>query len=438
MSQPLNITISKKIFNDAYLSQLENYTTRFNVFYGGAGSGKSHFVIQKLILKYLKFPNRKCLVIRKVGNSLRDSVFSLFKSVLADWKIYDKCEIRETLLTITLPNGSVFLFKGLDDSEKIKSIASIDDIVIEECTEIDMQEFNQLNLRLRSKNPYNQVHVMFNPVSKSNWVYKMWFQDGYNESSTIVLHTTYIDNKFLPQDYIDSLEDMKEKDNVYYRIYALGEFASLDKLVYSNWREEAFDYKEILRNNPEAEALFGLDFGYINDPSGFIGIIADEKNKKIYIFDEFYEKGLLNNDIAKKIKSKGYHKEVITADSAEQKSIEEIKRLGVPRIRAARKGPDSIINGIQFLHQFDIIVHPRCVNVIEEFKNYTWQKDKISKEYINKPIDSYNHLLDALRYGVERLHRRGNAKYSRKVYNKGMGLKSKSQIHYRKKGGRVF
>lgn len=406
MSKPLNITISKAIFNDIYLPQLTNYNTRFNVYYGGAGSGKSKFVVQKMIFKYLKFPKRKCLVVRKVGNTLRDSIFAEFKTVLADWKMYDKCEIRETLLTIELPNGSQFLFKGMDDPEKIKSISGLDDIVIEECTEIDMVDFNQLNLRLRSKNPYNQIHCMFNPVSKSNWVYKMWFEKGYNKENTMVLKTTYKDNKFLPQDYIDSLNDMKEKDNVYYRIYALGEFASLDKLVYTNWKVEEFNYKEIIKSNDNTKALFGLDFGYINDPSAFVALVVDEENKKLYIFDEFYKKGLLNNEIAAEIKKKGYAKEIIIADSAEQKSIEEIKKEGISRIKPARKGRDSILNGIQLIQQYDVIVHPKCVNVIEELKNYTWQKDKLTKEYINKPIDSYNHALDALRYAMECMQKR--------------------------------
>lgn len=291
--------------------------------------------------------------------------------------------------------------------EKIKSISGLDDIVIEECTEIDMIDFNQLNLRLRSKNPYNQIHVMFNPVSKSNWVYKMWFENGYNEENTMVLKTTYKDNKFLPSDYIDSLEEMKEKDNVYYRIYALGEFASLDKLVYTNWKVGEFDYKEIIKNSPCNRALFGLDFGYINDPSAFVALVVDEVCKKLYIFDEFYKKGLLNNEIANEIKRKGYAKEIIVADSAEQKSIEEIRKEGITRIKPARKGRDSILNGIQLIQQYKIIIHPKCENIIEELKNYSWQKDKITKEYINKPIDSYNHALDALRYACECLQKRG-------------------------------
>lgn len=398
------INISKKIFNKVYLPQLENYDTRFNVFYGGAGSGKSVFVFQKMIFKYLKFPNRKCLVIRKVQNTLKDSVFSLCKGILSDWQIYDQCKINKTDLTIELPNGSTFLFKGLDDPERIKSIYGIDDIVIEECTEIDDFTFDQLNLRLRSDNLYNQIHVMFNPVSKSNWVFNRWFDSMNSEpkqdlEDTIVLKTTYKDNKFLPQEYIKSLLSMKKNNPVYYRIYALGEFATLGKLIYTNWKVEDFDYREILRTNRNAKAVFNLDFGYTNDPTAFGCEILDEVNKKIWIFDEFQEKGLLNDEIAQRIIEKGYRKEMIVCDSAEPKSIEELRRNGLDRAVASIKGRDSIKNGIQLLQQYEIIVHPSCTCIQEELKNYTWKKDK-NGVYINEPIDKFNHSLDSLRYGI--------------------------------------
>ena len=396
------------------MQQLQNYNTRFNIYYGGAGSGKSKFVVQKLILKYLKFANRKCLVVRKVSNTLRDSIFQEFKTILGDWKIYNRCEVKETLLTIILPNVSQFIFKGLDDPEKIKSISGIDDIIIEECTEIDLTDFNQLNLRLRSKNKYNQIHCMFNPISKSNWVYKKWFENEYNEENTMILKTTYKDNKFLPQDYINSLEEMKGTDPAYYRIYALGEFASLDKLVYTNWEVRHFNWEELIKQDDNI-ALFGLDFGYVNDPSAFIAIVVNKSKKLIYIFDEMYKKGLLNNEIAKELINKGYSKEVIACDSAEQKSIEELRQHGLKRVKGARKGKDSIINGIQLIQQYKLIVHPNCINIQEELKNYTWQKDKLTKEYINKPIDSFNHLLDALRYATEDLQKSKNKFKSIKI-----------------------
>lgn len=396
----MNFKISKKCFNAAYLPQLNNYSKRFNVYYGGAGSGKSHFVVQKMIYKYLKYPGRKCLVARKVSSTLRESIFALFKSVIGDWQLYEQCKVNKTDMTIELPNGSLFIFKGIDDPEKIKSIANIDDIIVEECTEIDDFDFDQLSLRLRSRKEYNQIHVMFNPVSKSNWVYKRWFKDGYNKENTVVLHTTYKDNKFLPDDYVNNLMEMKKTNPVYFRIYALGEFATLDKLIYTNWREENFDYMEILRKNKNSKAIFSLDFGFTNDPTAFVCSIIDQVNKKLWIFDEFQEKGLLNNEIAQKIIDLGFRKEIIVCDSAEPKSIEELRRNGLARVKGAVKGRDSIINGIQLIQQYEIIVNSKCTEIIEELKNYTWVKDKRTGEYINKPIDKYNHGLDALRYGV--------------------------------------
>lgn len=405
-TQLKNFKISKKLFNDAYLPSLEDYSHRFNVFYGGAGSGKSHFAVQKIILKYLKYPNRKCLVIRKVSNTLRDSIFALFKSVLADWQLYPQCEIRETLLTIDLPNGSQFIFKGLDDSEKVKSIANIDDIIIEECTELTLDDFTQLNLRLRSKNGFNQIMCMFNPVSKSNWVYNMWFNEAipYNHDNTVILHTTFKDNKFLPDDYIAALLEMEITNFTYYKIYALGEFATLDKLIFSNWKDECFDYREIIRNNNKnIEAVFAADFGYACDPTAFICILIDRIDKKLWIFDEFQQKGMTNDEIAEKIIEMGFGKEKIVCDSAEPKSIEELRRNGIERACGASKGKDSILNGIQYLQQFDIIIHSKCNFIIDEFRNYTWKKDK-NGIYINTPIDKWNHGIDATRYACNEIN----------------------------------
>ena len=399
-----NIKISKKIFNDVYLPFLQDYRNRFEVYYGGAGSGKSVFITQKLIYKYLKFEKRKCLVIRKVQATQKDSCFALFKTILSDWQLYDQCKINKTDLTIELPNGSLFLFKGLDDPERIKSIANIDDIWVEECTEINDFDFDQLCLRLRSKKPYNQVFCSFNPVSKENWVFKRWFNPIDSSArtdikDTMVLKTTYKDNKFLPQSYIENLMQMEENNPVYFRIYAMGEFATLDKLIYTNWDVLNFNYKEILKKHPLSYAIFGLDWGYTNDPNAFVAAIINESSKELWIFDEFYKKGLTNDEIADEIICKGYRKEVIICDSAEPKSIEELIRLGISRAKPCVKGKDSIINGIQLLQQYKIHVLTSCVNIQEELKNYTWKKNK-DGEYVNTPIDKYNHLLDALRYTV--------------------------------------
>ena len=366
---------------------------------------KSHFVVQKLIFKYLKFPNRKCLVIRKIANTIRDSIYALFKSVISDWGLYNQVEFRDSYLTIKFQNGSEIIFRGLDDSEKIKSIANIDDIIIEEATELTLEDFSQLNLRLRSRNPYNQIHLMYNPVSKSNWVYNHWHIRELDTKTTSILHTTYKHNKFLTPDYIQTLEEMRETNFAYYKIYALGEFATLDKTIFNNWKIEDFDYVQLLKENKILKAVFGLDFGYVNDPTAFVCALADEPNRKLYIFNEFQEKGLLNNEIAKKIINLGYAKEKIVADSAEQKSIEEIKRYGIYRIVPARKGTGSILTGIQFIQQFKIIIHPLCTHIIEEFQNYTWKKDS-NGIYVNIPVDKYNHGIDALRYAIEDINKK--------------------------------
>lgn len=406
----LRFYLKKEAIVDVYLPHLESYDKRINVFYGGAGSGKSYFVTQKLIFKFLKDPGRKGLVIRKVQNTLRDSIFAEFIKMLSAWQLLDKCRVNKSHLEIELPNGSTFLFKGMDDPEKIKSISDISDIVIEEATELNEADFSQLRKRLRSSKPFNQIHLMFNPVSKSNWVYKTWFaEDSVVPENTMILHTTYKDNNFLKQAYIDDLESDKLTNYELYEIYALGKFASLDKLVYTNVSIEDFDYREILKSDKDIEAYFGLDFGYTADPTAFVATLLDKKNKKIYIFDEFYERGLLNNEIANEIIKRGYRKEKILADSAEPKSIAELKRLGLDRVVGAKKGQGSILNGIQYIQQHEVIVHSSCVNAIEEFKNYSWMKDK-KGVYINKPTDDYNHLLDALRYALSITHNIGKVK----------------------------
>lgn len=405
----VNLKIDPKIFNKAYLPYVTDYKHRYEVYYGGAGSGKSVFIAQKIIIKSLNF-KRKVLITRKVGTSLKDSVWQLVIDILEQFSIYGKCKVNKSEMKIELPNGSVFLFKALDDEEKIKSIAGITDIWMEEATEFTLDDFGQLNLRLRAKVEHLQIFVSFNPVSKSNWVYTYWgFDRNITPKNTFILKTTYKDNKFLPQSYIDSLLEMKEKNPIKFKIYAEGDFATLDKLVYPNYRIEEFDYREVL-TGPECTAIFGLDFGYINDPSAFICTVADAVNKKLYIFDEHYQKGMLNNEIAGMIIGKGYSKEIIIADAAEQKSIEEIRRLGVPRIRKCSKGKGSLNQGIQKVQQFEIIVYPACVNTIEELENYSYKKNKQTGEYINEPIDKHNHLMDALRYSIQNITGKGKLK----------------------------
>ncbi|UQS82901.1 PBSX family phage terminase large subunit [Bombilactobacillus folatiphilus] len=400
------------VFNRQVWEKLNDYEHFTEIWYGGASSGKSHGVVQKVVIKALKnwkYP-RKILFTRKVGRSIKDSIFSDVLDCLKTFKLLDLCKVNKTDFTITLPNGGVFLFKGMDDPEKIKSIKGLSDVVMEEATEFNLEDYTQLTLRLREpKHKQRQIYLMFNPVSKLNWVYKQFFDGQLNDPDKVVVYqSTYTDNRFLDEDNREIIENLKNTNPAYYKIYALGDFATLDKLVFPS-----FETKRLNPNSDELKdlpSMFGLDFGYVNDPSAFIHVKVDVPNKVLYAIEEYTKKGLINSELAKVIKDLGYEKEVITADAAEKKSIEEMRRNGIYRIRPAKKGPDSIIQGISFLQQFKLVIDDRCVKMIEELENYTYQKDKKSGEYINKPIDSYNHVIDATRYAVEEINGKGSPK----------------------------
>lgn len=396
----MKINIHTNIFNPVYLPYLEDYSTRFLLFYGGAGSGKSHFIAQRLVYKALK-DTRKILVLRKVNRTTKASTFQLLLDTLNQFGILNYCVINRTDFSITLPTGSQFLCMGLDDPEKIKSITGLTDAWLEEATEFSLDDFSQVNLRVRDPKAQNQEIILsLNPVSKANWCYLHFFAenpelDEFRKTVRIV-HTTYKDNPHLPEAYVQALLMMKATNEVYYKIYALGEFGSLDKLIYNNWQKMDFDPDTI-----KGQLLCGLDFGYTNDPTAFTASILVENERRIYIFKEWGGTGYLNDAIAEQIKEMGFAKSIICADSAEQKSIDEIKRLGISRIKPCVKGKGSVLQGIQKLQQYELIVHPSCENVIEELENYAWKKDKQTNEYINEPAEGFDHYMDSLRYSLQ-------------------------------------
>lgn len=396
----MKINIHTNIFNPVYLPYLEDYSTRFLLFYGGAGSGKSHFIAQRLVYKALK-DTRKILVLRKVNRTTKASTFQLLLDTLNQFGILNYCVINRTDFSITLPTGSQFLCMGLDDPEKIKSITGLTDAWLEEATEFSLDDFSQVNLRVRDPKAENQEIILsLNPVSKANWCYLHFFAenpelDEFRKTVRIV-HTTYKDNPHLPEAYVQALLMMKATNEVYYKIYALGEFGSLDKLIYNNWQKMDFDPDTI-----KGQLLCGLDFGYTNDPTAFTASILVENERRIYIFKEWGGTGYLNDAIADQIKEMGFAKSIICADSAEQKSIDEIKRLGISRIKPCVKGKGSVLQGIQKLQQYELIVHPSCENVIEELENYAWKKDKQTNEYINEPAEGFDHYMDSLRYSLQ-------------------------------------
>lgn len=397
MTIKLNINPSK-VFNRHIYDHLFDYDTFTEVHYGGASSGKSHGVFQKIVIKALrewKKP-RKILVLRKVGATVRDSVFADVQATLSYFGILNMCKINMSAFRIELPNGAEFIFKGMDNPEKIKSIKGISDVVMEEASEFTLDDYTQLTLRLRDKaHKQKQIYLMFNPVSKANWVYNAFFVK--KPKNTVVYQTTYKDNRFLDALTRENIEELANRNEAYYKIYALGEFATLDKLVFPKYTKALLN-KDDLR---QITSYFGLDYGFINDPSAFMHVKIDDDRKKLYIVEEYVKKGLTNDKIAESITALGYAKEQIRADSAEKKSNQELRNLGIGRVIDVKKGAGSVMQGIQYLLQYEWIVDERCVKTIEELENYTWKKDKATNEYINEPVDSYNHCLDAIRYAIQ-------------------------------------
>lgn len=377
---------------------------RYRVVKGSRGSKKSKTTALWIISNMMKYPEANTLVIRKTFRTLKDSCFTELKWAIHRLQVDDFWEVKESPLEMTYkPTGQKIYFRGLDDPLKVTSI-SVDIGVlcwlwIEEAYEIMKEEdFDIIDESIRGKAPeglFKQITITFNPWNEHHWLKKRFFD--IKDEDILAMTTNYMCNEWLDDADKKVFERMKKNNPRRYQVAGLGNWGIVDGLVYENWREEKFDLN-IIGN---LDSAFGLDFGYTNDPTALFCGVIDLKNKKIYVFDEMYQKGMSNKAIYEKINQMGYAKERITADSAEPKSIDELYGLGLRRITSAVKGKDSINNGIQFIQDFEIIIHPRCVNFITEISNYTWDEDKFGNK-INKPIDDFNHLMDAMRYAIER------------------------------------
>ena len=395
----INLNISKQIFCPIYLPYLYDYSKRYNVYYGGRASGKTKFIMQKLLIKGLR-ERRTILLMRKQTTQLRDSVWKEMLQTISDFHLLDYFSINKTEFRITCNiNGTEFKCLGLDEPEKIKGFADISDVFMDEVTGFNKEDVELIDGTLRSpkfKLPL-QMYFAFNPISKANFVYTYFgFDTGIVPPNTFILKSTYLDNPFLGANVAERYEALKQRDYQRWQIEALGDFVSLDRLVFQNVKVEEFNHADI-----KGQLLCGLDYGFVNDISAFVASLLDEENKKLYVFKIWGDTNKTNQELANIIKAMGFGKTVIIADCAEQKSIEEMRREGIIKIKPSVKGADSIIHGIQKLQQYEIIVHPDCEGIITEFQNYAWQKDKQSGEYINKPIDAFNHYIDALRYSLQ-------------------------------------
>lgn len=405
----INVTI-----NDTYIDWLDKKQPT-QIFFGGSSSGKSFFICQKIVIDCLNGVNWLCC--RNVARTIRSSTYNQIVKTITEMGLNSLFKINKSDMVITCTlNNKQILFNGLDDVEKVKSITPakgvLERIFIEEATEIKEDAYMQLTKRLRGISDKDKYVVLaFNPILKSHWIYKKFFgkwednKNNYEDNEVCILKTTYKDNDMLTDEDKYRLEN--ETDPYYYNVYSLGNWGVLGSVIFKNWRVE--DLSDMV---PRFDNIYmGCDFGYSSDPNALVKIHYDGKKKIIYVFDEWYQAGMNDDElvkVAKEFTGGGY----IFCDSAEPKTINYMATSGIKALPVA-KGADSINRGIRWLQGYEIIIDSRCQHFKNEIEQYHWQKDKYG-EAMAKPVDKDNHLIDALRYATERLQLLGDKKELRR------------------------
>ena len=381
---------------------------RYRLCKGSRASKKSKTTALNFITRIMEYPQANLLVVRKTFRTLKDSCFTELKWAIHRLGVDAYWDFKESPLEMTYkPTGQKIYFRGLDDPLKVTSITvevgCLCWMWIEEAYEVmNEADFDMLDESIRGEVPdglFKQITLTFNPWNQHHWMKKRFF-DAPPSPDILAMTTNYLCNEWLDEADRRLFERMKEQNPRRYQVAGLGHWGIAEGLIFENWREEAFSIDSI-RGLDSVGSAFGLDFGYTNDPSALFCGLVDPTAKTLWVFDEMYKRGMSNEAIHTEVVNMGYAKEKIRADCAEPKSIDRLRDLGLVNIRAARKGKDSVRNGIDYLQDFQIIVHPRCVNFITEISNYTWDTDTKTGKRLNVPVDDFNHLMDAMRYGCE-------------------------------------
>lgn len=395
----VELNLKKSLFSPTLYPLLFDYTHRFEFYKGSAGSGKSYFITQKLIIRACKEPI-KIMVCRRYGTTIRNTCFALFKEILTKWKLYPGIvKIRETDFNIKFPNGSEIIFTGLDEETKLLSLNDISTIFVEEVYEVSRDILEQLSLRMRGQAEGQQIIAAFNPISKNHWLYNFCVEEP--PQSFIFSETTYKDNPFLNAEYIAELEEMLIRNPNKARVYVLGQWGvPADGLVITNWKEQEFDPLTLSASGLEHRA--GCDVGWI-DPTAIIDTLYDRENKTIYVFNEFYKSGCQLEDIAKAVDDMNLKKTKLYVDSSEPRTVAYFKSQGINAV-GSLKGKDSVKAGLMFLQDNLIIVHPKCKNFITELQNFSYIKSKQTGEWTEDTTHEWSHAIDACRYGYSDIY----------------------------------
>ena len=383
-----------------------NTRKRYRACKGSRGSKKSKTTALNIIERLYEYPESNGLCVRRYSNTLRDSVFSDLKWAIHKLGLdaYFECTVSPMQIT-RISTGQKILFRGLDDGLKITSI-SVDKgylcwVWIEEAYEISNEDdFNKLDMSIRGEVPdgyFKQITLTFNPWSANSWLKSRFFDNP--DEDTFVKTTTWECNEWLDDSDRNIFLKMKINNPRRYHIEGEGEWGIAEGLIYENYKVEEFDV-DTIRQIPGIKSAFNLDFGF-TDPNAFVCEMVDNTNMKIYIFDEWYQSGVTNKIIAQKIKEMGYGGQTVICDSAEPKSIAELQDEGI-KAEPSRKGKDSVNHGIQLIQNYQIIIHPKCIEFQKEISNYCWTTDKNGRP-TDKPDHEFSHGMDSMRYGVTKL-----------------------------------
>lgn len=383
-----------------------NCRARYRVLKGGKASKKSTTTALNFLVRLMQHPDANLLVIRQVMDTHRSSTFAQLRWAAERLGVSHLWKATTSPMELTyVPTGQKILFRGFDNVYKIASTTVTRGYLcwvwVEEAFEIaSEEEFDTFDLSVpRGEVPptlFKQTTLTFNPWSDRHWLKRRFFDK--TPENAAVFTTDYRCNEFLDDADRAVFERMKRDNPRRYAVAGRGEWGVVEGLIYDNWRVEAFDVNRL----PEAwkyRRVYGLDYGYANDPTAFIAAAVNPPDRLLYVFDEFEITGLLNRDIAIKLKQMGYDGERIRADSAEPKSNEELRREGIYRVVPAAKGAGSLLHGIARLQEYRILVHPKCRRTAAELAAYAWDRDETG--VVNRPRDENNHLLDALRYAME-------------------------------------
>lgn len=383
----------------------------YRVVKGSRGSKKSKNTALNFIYRIMEYPWANLLVVRRYSNTNKQSTFTDLKWAAHQLKVGHLFKFNESMPEITyMPTGQKILFRGLDDELKITSITVDIGILswawFEEAYQIENQSKMATvieSIRGSHDSPefFKQVTVTFNPWSENHFLKSMFFDAETRVNNVFAYTTTFRVNEWLDQVDIDRYEDLYRTNPRRARIVCDGEWGVAEGLVFDKFSVVDFDIQQKLKELQEV--THGMDYGFTNDPTTEVSSIVDLQRKEIWVYQEHYEVAMTTNDIYKMLVEKELLHASITGDSAEPRLISELKSKGVKRLHRSVKGKGSVMHGIQFLQGFKIYIHPSCIHTIEEFNTYTFKQNKEGK-WLNEPIDDNNHVIDALRYSMERYH----------------------------------